>query len=178
MTRRRTAAAAWVAIVLSWADASLHPRAPLTTLRQDRVRRRHGVTMHPHPWNALTVRGGENGDDNDKPVQETVNDEDYVEFTMNSDGRANMSVQSPSLQKELNATLNQLNEFQNQISKDGTTGVAKGGAASTSSTAEGGILSSKFPIRRDEVSHFSCMSILMFLFIYVFTTGEFSILSG
>ena len=99
--------------------------------------------------------------------------ENYVEFTMNSNGQTtNIEVQAPSIQNELNKTLTNLNELQNKIKEQEhpnlvtANGVANGGASA-------GHMSAKFPISREELPHFSCMSVLMFLFIYVFTTGEY-----
>jgi hypothetical protein len=110
--------------------------------------------------------------------QKQANNQGYVEFTMNSDGQTtNIELQAPALQHELNKTLNNLNELQNKIKEQGqeefsklisANGVANGGASST----EPKHMSAKFPITREELPHFACMSVLMFLFIYVFTTGE------
>jgi hypothetical protein len=110
--------------------------------------------------------------------QKQENNQGYVEFTMNSDGQTtNIELQAPALQHELNKTLNNLNELQNKIKEQGqeefsklisANGVANGGASST----EPKHMSAKFPITREELPHFACMSVLMFLFIYVFTTGE------
>ena len=94
--------------------------------------------------------------------------EGYLEFTMNSSGET--TIQAPKLQNELNKTLSSLNELQNKVIQEDITkqisanGVANGGAS--------GHMSAKFPISREELPHFACMSVLMFLFIYVFTTGE------
>lgn len=110
----------------------------------------------------------------EEPKEE--NTEGYVEFTMNSDGQTtSIDVQAPGLQNELNKTLNSLHELQNKVKEEeefskliSANGVANGGASSS------GHMSAKFPIARDELPHFASMSVLMFLFIYVFTTGEFT----
>jgi hypothetical protein len=109
----------------------------------------------------------------EEPKQES-NNEGYVEFTLNSkNGQTNIEVEAPALQNELNKTLNSLHELQNKVKEEeefskliSANGVANGGASSS------GHMSAKFPIARDELPHFACMSVLMFLFIYVFTTGE------
>ena len=107
----------------------------------------------------------------EEPNKKTA-DENYVGFTMNSNGETtNIELQAPALQNELNKTLNSLNELRSKIKDEDhalvtANGVANGGDASVH-------ISNKFPISREELPHFACMSVLMFLFIYVFTTGEF-----
>ena len=103
--------------------------------------------------------------------------EGYVEFTMNSDS-ANIEISG--LQKEINETLAKLGEMQTRV-QDGTIKEKLGNEGGLASVANGGAanemkkqhVSSKFPIARDELPHFISMSVLMFLFIYVFTTGEY-----
>lgn len=169
-------------------------------LRNDDIRRvgRDGSSPNRLGLNVLNLRGGSDENEPTDKKEEIASPADigsdaqksgwfkkkeepqerndgYVEFTMNSDGKtANIQVQAPALQHELNKTLNDLNELQEKIKEEeasaadliSANGVANGGAAAS------GHMSAKFPITREELPHFACMSVLMFLFIYVFTTGE------
>eukprot|EP00804_Cyclotella_cryptica_P003964 CCRYP_013905-RA/>CCRYP_013905-RA protein AED:0.06 eAED:0.06 QI:244/1/1/1/1/1/3/248/749 len=112
----------------------------------------------------------------------------HVEFTLNSDGQTiNVEVDAPNLPEKIkNDILHSLQEpdgnYNNSNNNESTAAsdrekntpfsllsngiVANGGSATPSNH----VLSSKFPIARDELPHFASMSVLMFLFIYVFTT--------
>ena len=139
-------------------------------INKNRLNGRSSTSLGSSVLETLNLRGG--SDDNKSPEESNG---DYLEFTMNSDGKTNIEVQAPSLQNELNKTLGNLNELQEKIKDQeassagliSANGVANGGAAAS------GHMSAKFPITREELPHFACMSVLMFLFIYVFTTGEF-----
>ena len=108
------------------------------------------------------------------------NNSGFFEITMNSSPEGNRNVkvdiETPqSVKNEINATLtkleNTINQQQQQLQqqeKSMATLLTNGGGPTT--TTQQPHLSNKFPISKAELPHFLSMSILMFLFIYVFTT--------
>ncbi|KAL7516451.1 hypothetical protein ACHAWX_001466 [Stephanocyclus meneghinianus] len=126
------------------------------------------------------------------PSSAAENDEEttptgQVEFTLNSDGQTlTVEVDAPVLPNKINHhdILHNLQDTDKNKNNVPTTAdeqeknaslsllangmLANGGSAAPA--APSNHMSSKFPISRDELPHFASMSVLMFLFIYVFTT--------
>ena len=130
---------------------------------------------------------GEQTSEAEKEEEEEDEDSGSFEITMNTspDGTNNVKVdiETPKAVQEMaQGALDKMEEtVTGQKQPGATTSVAHqvsaGGAtssteASTTSTkaASTAHISSKFPISPSELPHFACMSFMMFLFIYVFTT--------
>jgi len=118
--------------------------------------------------------------------EEEEDNEGSFEITMNSNpnGKSNVKVDietpksiqdmAPKLMKDVinsaNKSLGDKGSVSHQTVSGGDNKVQVGATIGNNNKSKSNHISTKFPISKTELPHFTSMSILMFLFIYVFTT--------
>ena len=111
-----------------------------------------GTSAKSPSWGFFSKAKSSQGDEGD-------GNDGSVEITMNSKGQGNVKLD-----------IEPINQMARQFQQGNQAAKLQPTKLPSTKTDARTPISQKFPISRSELPHFACMSVMMFLFIYVFTT--------